>query len=159
MEAVNSSKKCNRVLIVVERENGKIAPYKLIWPAYWGVINDQNITPINLDVVKEKIGQVFANVRLPASGDWPALSAEHITEALNSLKGTVEGEPVYVSGGKLYNLDDSGKLHQEEDPAAHVQIIQAEIEDSDVILFFFPYDNPCFFQSNCQVPTSHFFTA
>ena len=46
------------------------------------------------------------------------MSAEHITEALNSLKGAVEGEPVYVSGGKLYSLDDSGKLHQEEDPAA-----------------------------------------
>jgi len=54
----------------------------------------------------------------PASGSWPALTAEHITKGLQSLAGTVEGNPVYISGGKLYSLDDSGKLHQKEDPAA-----------------------------------------
>jgi len=99
-------------------EGGKIAPHKLIWPAFWGTLKDQNVSPIDFEVVEQTVGTVFANEKLPASGDWPALSAEHITKALNSLKGAVEGEPVYVSGGKLYNLDDSGKLHQEEDPAA-----------------------------------------
>ncbi len=99
-------------------EGGKIAPHKLIWPSFWGIIKDQSVSPIDFEIVKQTVGKVLANEKLPPSGDWPALSAEHITEALNSLKGAVEGEPVYVSGGKLYNLDDSGKLHQEEDPAA-----------------------------------------
>jgi len=99
-------------------EAGKIAPHKLIWPAFWGIIKDQNVSPIDFEVVKQTVGEVLANEKLPSSGDWPALSAEHITKALNSLKGAVEGEPVYVSGGKLYSLDDSGKLHQEEHAAA-----------------------------------------
>jgi len=93
---------------------GKIAPHKMLWPAYWGIIEDQKVAPINFDVIKETVGQVLADVKLPASGDWPALSDENITEALKSLKGAVEGEPVYVSGGKVYSLDESGKLRSEE---------------------------------------------
>jgi len=104
--------------VFAERENGKIAPYKMVWPAYWGIIKDQEVAPIDFDVVKQKVGQVLANEKLPASGDWPALSDENITEALKSLKGAVEGEPVYVSGGKVYSLDDSGKLWSEEHKAA-----------------------------------------
>ena len=104
--------------VFAERENGKIAPYKMVWPAYWGIIKDQEVAPIDFDVVKQKVGQVLANEKLPASGDWPALSDENITEALKSLKGAVEAEPVYVSGGKVYSLDDSGKLWSEEHKAA-----------------------------------------
>lgn len=98
---------------------GKIAPHKMVWPSYWGIINDQEVTPIDFEVVKEKVGQVLANIDLPFNGDWPALSDENITEALKSLKGTVEGEPVYVSGGKVYSLDDSGKLGSKEHKTAH----------------------------------------
>jgi len=97
---------------------GKIAPHKMIWPAFWGIIKDKDITPINFDVVRQKVGQVLSNLSLPASGDWPALSDENVIQALKSLKGTVEGEPVYVSGGKVYSLDDSGKLWSEEHKAA-----------------------------------------
>ena len=104
--------------VFAEQENGKIAPHKMVWPSYWGIIKDQEVTPIDFEVVKKTVGQVLANVKLAASGDWPALSDENVTEALKSLKGTVEGEPVYVSGGKIYSFDDSGKLWQEEHKAA-----------------------------------------
>jgi hypothetical protein len=47
------------------------------------------------------------------------LTDEHITKALSSLKKTVEDEPVYICGGKLYSLDESGKLRApQEHPAA-----------------------------------------
>ncbi len=104
--------------VFAEQEDGKIAPHKMVWPAFWGIINDKDVAPIDFEVVKETVGQVLANVKLPASGDWPSLSDENVTEALKSLKGTVEGEPVYISGGKVYSLDDSGKLWSEEHKAA-----------------------------------------
>jgi len=104
--------------VFAEQENGKIAPHKMVWPSYWGIINDKDVAPIDFEVVKETVGQVLANVKLPASGDWPSLSDENVTEALKSLKGTVEREPVYISGGKIYSLDDSGKLKSEEHKAA-----------------------------------------
>jgi hypothetical protein len=104
--------------VFAEQENGKIAPHKMVWPAFWGIIKDQDVTPIDFEFVEQTVGQVLANVKLSASGDWPALSDENITAVLKSLKGTVEGEPVYVSGGKVYSLDDSGKLWSEEHKAA-----------------------------------------
>ena len=100
--------------VFAEQQDGKIAPYKLVWPAFWGVIKDQDVMPIDFEIVKEKVGQILAHVKLPASGDWPSLSDENIAEVLKSLKGTIEGESVYVSGGKVYSLDDSGKLWSEE---------------------------------------------
>ncbi|MHC4537380.1 MAG: hypothetical protein ACYS6K_25865, partial [Planctomycetota bacterium] len=47
-------------LLVLER--GKIAPHKMVWPSYWGIIKDQDVTPIDFDVVKQTVGQVLANV-------------------------------------------------------------------------------------------------
>ena len=97
---------------------GKIAPHKMIWPAYWGIIKDQDVMPIDFEVVKQTVGKVLTNVKLPLTGDWPLLSDENVTEVLKSLKGSVDGEPVYVSGGKVHSLDDAGKLWKEEHPAA-----------------------------------------
>jgi hypothetical protein len=90
----------------------------MLWPAYWGFLEGDVVKPIDMDTVKEKVGEVFAGVERSASGDWPSFSDEHVIQALNSLKGTVGGEPVYISGGKLYQLDDSGKLSAEESSAA-----------------------------------------
>ena len=87
-------------------KGGKIAPHKLIWPAYWGILEDKKVTPIDIETVRQAVGAVFAGVELPASGDWPDLTAEeHIVKALNELQEVVEGQPVYISGGRLYRLD------------------------------------------------------
>jgi len=100
-------------------DGGKIAPHKLIWPSFWAELVDKQIKPIDLDVVKQTVGEVFANLELPQSGDWPALSKEHIAEALASLQRAVEGKAVYLAGGNLYSLDDKGKLQKRLDhPAA-----------------------------------------
>ncbi|MFZ2145882.1 MAG: hypothetical protein WAV28_01580, partial [Sedimentisphaerales bacterium] len=104
--------------VFAQEPNGKIAPHKLLWPAYWGTLKDQKVTPIDFEAVQETVGQVFAGLELSATGDWPGLTEEHIVKALNSLQKEVQGEAVYVAGGKLYSLDDSGKLQQEGHPSA-----------------------------------------
>jgi Zn-finger protein len=99
--------------------NGKIAPHKLLWPAFWAELVDKQIEPIDLDVVKQTVGEVFTNLELPQSGDWPNLNNEHITEALLALANAVEGKAVYVAGGNLYSLDDKGALQRQQGhPAA-----------------------------------------
>jgi len=86
-------------------EAGKIAPHKMIWPAYWGILEDDKVTPIDIETVRQTVGEVFAGVELPASGDWPDLTTEeHITKALRELQKVVKGEAVYICGGKLYSL-------------------------------------------------------
>jgi hypothetical protein len=96
--------------------SGKIAPYKLIWPSFWGVLKDQTVTPIDIESVRQNVGEIFAKEKLSVSDGWLEIRDEHITEALKKLSSEkpVEGRPVYIAGGKLYYLDDTGKLCQEE---------------------------------------------
>ena len=102
------------------RTDGKIAPHKLVWPAFWGSLEDEKVTPIDFEIVQQTVGRVFAQIELPRSGDWPDLTVEeHIVKALMELQKVVKGEAVYICGGKLYTLDDSGALKaQENHPAA-----------------------------------------
>ncbi len=104
--------------VFAQQPNGKIAPHKLLWPSYWATIEDQNVAPIAFEKVIEVVGPAFADMRLPASGDWPEMTVEHIVKGIETLAASVEGTPVYISAGKLYKLDDSGKLSEEEHPAA-----------------------------------------
>jgi hypothetical protein len=93
-------------------DDGKIAPHKLVWPAYWGDMVDVNIAPIGFNTVRSVLGKVKA----ASSSPW---SDEDIAARLKALAGSVKGKAVYVSGGSLYSLNDSGELVAEPDhPAA-----------------------------------------
>jgi hypothetical protein len=98
--------------VFAQQAGDKIAPYKLVWPAYWATLKEQKVMPIDLNLAKRAVGRRIARAKPRSLGDWPTLTEEHITKALQSLKKTVEGEPVYVCGGKLYDLDESGQLRE-----------------------------------------------
>jgi hypothetical protein len=107
--------------VLAQQQDGKIGPSKLIWPAYWGTLKDGGVTPIVYETVQNVVGTVIGADKVPPSGDWPALTAELVAEALKSLQkdGGVEGKAVYICGGKLYQLDDAGLLSDVPDhPAA-----------------------------------------
>jgi len=98
--------------VFATQDNGKIAPHKLIWPAFWGDMKDANITPVEFDRVRAVLGKV------KASSDSGWVDADIIAR-LKALSGDVEGKSVYVSSGNLYSLSDSGELVTEADhPAA-----------------------------------------
>ena len=108
--------------VFARQDDGKIAPHKLIWPAFWADMKDDaNVAPIGFDAVRQTVGKVMARRELPASGDWPVLSDENIVEALKALSAEqkIQGKAVYVSGGSIYSLSDSGQLEKKVDhPAA-----------------------------------------
>ena len=100
-------------------EDRKIAPHKLIWPVFWGVSVDNNIRPIEIQIVEKVVGDAFAELELSAAGDWPELTKEQIADVLKALGPEVEGAAVYICGGKLYTLDDTGQLSEQQNhPAA-----------------------------------------
>ena len=100
-------------------QGGKIAPHKVVWPAYWAVLENERVKPIELAVVEKTAGGVFADLELPATGDWPQITKEKIAEALKALGAAVKSEAVYIAGGTLYRLRGSGELVEEVDhPAA-----------------------------------------
>ena len=83
---------------------GKIAPHKIIWPAFWGREKDGNITPLDLAVVRAAAGANLASDNLKL---WKPLSRDQIATILLALdvnKGD-SGDPVYVGGGLVYRLD------------------------------------------------------
>ncbi|MHC4622230.1 MAG: cytochrome c3 family protein, partial [Planctomycetota bacterium] len=99
--------------------NGKIAPHKLFWPAFWGIIKDDDITPMAVETVGEIVGKVVAGERPPRSGDRLDLTPEQISKALSAMaQESTEGQPVYIAGGKVYRLDGSGGLEAQQHPAA-----------------------------------------
>ncbi len=108
--------------VMAKTEEGKIAPHKLIWPAFWGQLKDGQVTPIDFAVVQEKVAPMLVDQEVPESGDWAGLSDEQIVEILNNLSSVVEDQsvPVYVGGGVLYQLLESGELtnaeHQTAEP-------------------------------------------
>lgn len=103
--------------VFAKQPNGKIAPYKLIWPTFWGSLKDQKVTPIALDVIRPIAGKIVDDKKLPTSGDWPTITDEQIEKILELLK-SIEGEAVYICGGKLYRFDNKGKLIATEHDAA-----------------------------------------
>ena len=105
--------------VFAKKPNGKIAPHNLVWPAFWGSMKGQKVEPIALEIVRQGAEMITGKV-LPRSGDWPSLSRERITEDLvfASNLGAIEAQAVYVCGGKVYRLDDSGQLVEQDHPAA-----------------------------------------
>jgi len=102
--------------VFAKQADGKIAPHKLVWPAFWGVLRDGKVEPLALGTTTKVIGELLSKEKFPFSGDWPDLTADHIVKGLTALAS--EGKAVYVAGGSVYSLDDSGKLRQEKNHAA-----------------------------------------
>lgn len=100
--------------------DGKIGAHKLFWPAFWASLKDKKVTPLNLEIVRRTAGVILAKTKRPGSGDWLSLTSENIIEILKSLSSdkTIDGQAVYICGGKIYRLDDSRLLVEEEHPAA-----------------------------------------
>jgi len=100
-------------------DEGKIAPHNAVWPAYWSIMNDSNVAPLELEMVKTIVSDMLGAVAAEEAGNWPMLTDEHITNALAGLaEEGGEGKPVYVAGGRVYELDEAGKLMSREHEAA-----------------------------------------
>ena len=100
-------------------ENGKIAPYRILWPAYWGILKQDSVEPLELSIIEKVVGDVFADIELSPTGDWPEINKEMIAEAIKKLSEAIEGKSVYIAGGKIYSTDESGQLiEQDNHPAA-----------------------------------------
>lgn len=98
--------------------NGKLAPHRLVWPAFWGRLDEEgNIKPITPEEVAKKARKTLGSKNVKPE-DWKPLSDETITAVLEALADDNEGRAVYIVGGKMLQLDDSGALQAEDNDAA-----------------------------------------
>jgi len=100
--------------------DGKIAPHNLLWPSYWAELQGDEVAPLALDVFLPVARKIIGYIDSLGTGTWPQVADSHVVEVLDSLKmsGLVSNKAVYVTGGKLYFLDDNKKLIQQEHKAA-----------------------------------------
>ena len=100
---------------------GKIGPHKLVWPAFWAHLKDQQVTPIAPQIVKEAVGNIlYHKLELPESATWPELTEEMIAQVLGVLasENSDDSRVVYICGGKLHRIDGNGNLITSEHQAA-----------------------------------------
>ncbi|AQT69273.1 hypothetical protein STSP2_02462 [Anaerohalosphaera lusitana] len=103
-----------------ENPDGKIGPYKVVYPNFWAYIDGENATPLVPEKVKPIIGEAIAGAKPEQRGSWHQFTDEQVAKALKLLADTTpEGSAAgYVSGGKVFALDKDGELVVEEHGAA-----------------------------------------
>lgn len=87
--------------------DGKIAPHKLVWPAYWGWLQAEAVQPAALPIVRDAAEGILPRGYELESPDWPELNNEMIVQILErmSARAPAGAVPVYISGGKLYQQE------------------------------------------------------
>jgi hypothetical protein len=106
--------------VFVRETDGKIAPHKLFWPAFWARMDGKEVTPIAPEEIRSIAGDILTGVDSTRSGDWLTMMEDQIINALQRIASSDSNAvvPAYVGGGKLYRLDRSNKLLKEDHPAA-----------------------------------------
>jgi hypothetical protein len=102
--------------------DGKIAPHKLMWPAYWGWLAEDTVRPASLNRVREATEGILPRGYEIDSVDWPALDEAMIGQILARMdeRGSEGAVPVYISGGKLFQREGDGVTAREHEAAAAV---------------------------------------
>ena len=85
--------------VFVRDQAGKIAPHRLMWPAFWGKQEGENITPLNPSSVEEAAGEIL-------------MVEENVVEVLKaiSLYGEIEGVAILLLSGYVYEPNADGLL-------------------------------------------------
>jgi hypothetical protein len=110
--------------VFVKDRSDKITPHRLIWPAFWGKKEGEDITPLRPSDVQEIAGEIL-------------MVEENIVEVLKaiSLYGEIEGVPVLVLSGKVYEPNVDGLLDVSPFPGEEVgaEIHWAIKTDGDIM--------------------------
>lgn len=108
--------------VFLHDQNGKIAPHKMVWPSYWGLLKDNKVTPMLPADVSKIAGDKFPTQTREEQERDPyntkPLPDAQIKDVLTAL-GTdqTNGTPVFVASGKLYRLDGANVKSEEHDAA------------------------------------------
>ena len=95
----------------LRQADGKIAPHRLLWPAFWATLDSEEaVTPVLPEKARELTGTALESLNRE-DHDFH-LNQESLQAVLtNSAK---EGQPLaYIANGLLFQLDESGTLQSQ----------------------------------------------
>jgi len=95
----------------------KIGPQRMVWPSFWAREKEGKVKPIGPEAVVKTAAAAFA---AKAERNEKQLTPECVAYILAALGGkdSPEGEPVYISGGRLYRRAGEKDLKDEPHAAA-----------------------------------------
>lgn len=97
--------------VFVKTEDGKITPCRMMWPAFWAVVEGDKVTPLKADVVMEA-GSEFLDAESRVSGVLSSIAT------LMNEENSYVGISVVYAGGKAYRRDAGGRLELVEEKAS-----------------------------------------
>jgi len=106
--------------VFVREDSGKISPHRLIWPAFWGQMEGEKILPLQPSFIQQAAGNILT-------------VEEDVARILTtiSLYSEIEGTPVLVLSGKVYEPNVDGRLDvsSAEDEAPSGKVLWAVKQD------------------------------
>jgi hypothetical protein len=93
---------------------GKLSPFYLMWPSFWGNLKGDRLKPLNPLKIREIVNSVIGYIDSLGTGSWPQLSDSMVYQVLDTLRssGIAVDEPVFLTGGKIFRQADQYKLNE-----------------------------------------------
>ncbi|HIJ72331.1 MAG TPA: hypothetical protein HPP87_13400, partial [Planctomycetes bacterium] len=106
--------------VFAQASDGKITPYKLVWPSFWATLDGQNVEPIEIRQVRRIAGKILQSADSEETGGWTEITEKQIAKVLKAFdeENSIEGKAVYITGGSLYQIVDSKLTETENHPVA-----------------------------------------
>lgn len=106
--------------VFVKESDGKFAPHRMMWPAFWAYEKESTLIPILPEVVRPLLMDFYVSDTLRQIGGWATLQDSAMIAVLDTLAKmeATASAAVYIGGGKLHRLDKNKKLVHEEHEAA-----------------------------------------
>lgn len=111
--------------VFIRQDDGMIGPHRVLYPSMWGRLKADGsaVVPLTPTVVLKVANEILTieEAGTPAEGKpkFRPLTAEQVKQTLAVLaKDTAAGEPVYITGGRLYRLGSGGQLQVSDNAAA-----------------------------------------
>lgn len=101
--------------VFVRGADGRLEPRRMLWPAYWGRMEDQQITAVPITEVNPVAVEPSQDEPQAAKADhrfWEPIRTEQIHSGLVDLQKTLSNDQqaVYITGGKAHRLSVDGQV-------------------------------------------------
>ncbi len=94
--------------ILARNDQGKLAPHHALWPSFWGTQEKGSITPLPIDLIEKNVAPRITDYATASENGWKPLDKAILQEILQTLSNDdlVKNHPVYVSGGKVFSMQE-----------------------------------------------------
>jgi hypothetical protein len=94
--------------VFVKGEDGKIAPHRLMYPAFWASMKNDTITPLPVADVDKRVKRLLSSEGDPEHypRGWKPVSSAEMTMALQNIQSYLSEDAVavYITGGKAHRV-------------------------------------------------------